>query len=109
MTIQDVREDLKLIRYYYQRKAEFERMKNVVVSPVVTELVDKYLTAVSRADIQLYYLFFQLYVECYTQEALAVKEGRSLMCIRKQHKKLCEFFANQFNNCAIKVTGKGEN
>lgn len=95
MTINDVRDELKIFRYYYQRKSEFDRMKNVVVAPEVMHIVNKYLNLAGTCEPKLYLIFCGLYIDGYSQEALAEKWGYSVVYIRKLNKKLCEYFVSK--------------
>ena len=106
-TIQSVKDDLKDIQCFYAHQETFENPR-VRISEQLQKKVCKYNNAVSLAAPRLCLVFTELYVKCKTQKELATywKVTKNYIC--KLNSRLCEYLVNYFNNCATKVTGKGE-
>ena len=54
MTIQQVRKDLRSIRYYYSKQKDFETAARTVGMNEIAETAERYNTAVRKAPIRLY-------------------------------------------------------
>ena len=106
-TIQSVKDDLKDIQCFFAHQEVFESSR-VRISEQLQEKVRKYSSAVTIASPRLYVIYTELYVNGKTQKALATDWGCTRNFICKLNSRLCEYFVTYFNNCATKVTGKGE-
>ena len=77
MTIQEIRSDLRAIRYYYSKQKEFDKAAETVGASRVTEIVEKYNQAVTNAPLKLYEVYVGLYVHNNTQETVSFDWDRS--------------------------------
>ena len=91
MTFDEIREDLKDIRYYYSRKDAFEDAENTIGTNAVLQKVNRYNAIVQLAPPKLYDIYNGLYVQNYTQEALAFEIGYTSVYIQYLNKKLLFF------------------
>lgn len=96
MTLQEIRKDLRAIRYYYSKQKEFEKAAETVGTSKVVETVEKYNQAVTNAPLKLYEVYVGLYVHNNTQEALAFDRDCCTEYIRRLNKELCVFLLNYF-------------
>lgn len=92
MEIAKIREDLKDIRYYYSRKAMFEKASASVGENSILKKIDNYNTLIRLAPPRLYDLYVSLYLENNTQESLSDKLGYSVEYISKLNSQLIKFF-----------------
>lgn len=95
-TSQEIRRDLRAIRYYYSKQKEFEKAAETVGASKITETVKRYNQAVTNAPPRLYEVYVGLYVQNNTQEALAYDWDYSTEYVKRLTKQLCEFFVDQF-------------
>ena len=72
LTLQQIRDDLKDIRYYYSRKEAFEQGFRVVGSNDIVGKAKRYNTVMQSAPTRLYDIYVGLYARNLTQEALSV-------------------------------------
>ena len=93
LSVNEIRQDLHDIRYYYTRKAAFD---NSGLSNQITEKVNRYNAAVRTAAPRLFDLYVCLYLQNQTQEATADEHGWSSVYVQKLHKRLLLFFEAQF-------------
>ena len=98
MTTEEIRAELQDVRYYYSRKAMFDRAKACVAKNAAVALAEKYGNAVRNAPPRLYDIYVTLYVENNTQASAAEKWGYSEGYIRNLNKQLYAFFVNAFAN-----------
>ena len=96
MTLNEIRRQLKTIRLYYTNKVRFSDAFDALPH-TVKELVDKYATIVSGAPLDLYYIYYELYVKGLTQEATAEDLNYSTEYIRQKNKKLLLFLQGKLN------------
>ena len=96
MTINELKQQLKTIRLYYTSKARFSAAFDTLPH-TVKELADKYAAVVSTAPLDLYYIYYELYVKGLTQEATAEDLNYSAEYIRQKNKRLLLFLQNKFN------------
>ena len=73
LTLQQIRDDLKDIRYYYSRKEAFENGFRMIGSNDIVGKAKRYNTAVQSAPTRLYDIYVGLYARNLTQEALSVE------------------------------------
>lgn len=91
ISLDEIREDLKDVRYFYMRKKVFEsNAKNVGVS-AIQKKVERYNAAVLNASAKLYDLYIGLYVDGKTQSLYSAEMGYSEKHIQKQNKQLLLF------------------
>jgi len=93
LTIQQIREDLNDIRFYYSKQKAIDYASKTVVQSSVVDKVNKYNQAVKDAPVRLYDLYISLYVQNNTQAALAYDWDCSERYIAKMTKDLQEFLA----------------
>lgn len=62
MTLDAIRKELKEVRYYYARRAIFDKALREVGNKNIMDLVKKYNDAVSTASPKLYDIYISLYV-----------------------------------------------
>ena len=98
MTIKEIREDLKEIRYYYGMSDIFKSGSKLIPPKAIVEKVEKYNAAVSLAPAKLYAVYVGLYVHNNTQTVLAEDWGYTDEYIKKLNNRLCEFLKNQFDS-----------
>ncbi|MBR4407046.1 MAG: hypothetical protein IKT27_01900 [Clostridia bacterium] len=97
ITLSEIREDLRDIRYYYSRKELFRKASSNVGINYVEEKLSKYNNAICLAPPRLYDLYVSLYLENNTQESLSEKLCYSPEYISKLNKQLVNFFLKNFN------------
>lgn len=91
ISISQIRQDLRDIRYYYSKQKMFDGLANSVGQNDVVENAMRYNKAVRNAPIKLYDVYVSLYINNNTQEALAYDWDVCCEYIRKLNKSLCEF------------------
>ena len=91
MTLQQIRQDLRDIRYYYSKKALFDSLSGVVVPSALLEKVGQYNTAMQGAPARLFDLYLSLYIRDNTQAALADEWNYSNDYIKQLNLQLCEY------------------
>ena len=97
LSLNEIRGDLKEIRYYYVRKEMFDSAVSVVGLSEVWDKVKKYKIAIQNAQPRLYDMYVSLYTKNRTQQALSIELGYTPEYIRLQHKKLLLFLQSYFN------------
>ena len=96
MTIEEIREDLKEIRYYYGMSDLF-RVGSKLVPPVqITQKVERYNKVIQNAPARLYAVYVGLYINNNTQAVLAEDWGYTNEYIKQLNNKLCEFIQKAF-------------
>ena len=73
LTLKQIRDDLKDIRYYYSRKEAFEQGFRVVGSNDIVGKAKRYNTVMQSAPTRLYDIYVCLYARNLTQEALSIE------------------------------------
>lgn len=96
MTLNEIRQQLKTIRLYYTNKARFSDVFDTLPH-TVKELAEKYAAIIGTAPLDLYYIYFELYVKGLTQEATAEELNYSTEYIRQKNKKLLLFLQQKLN------------
>ena len=97
MMLNEIRQQLKTIRLYYTNKARFSDAFDALPH-MVKELAEKYAAIVSIAPLDLYYIYFELYVKGLTQEATAEDLNYSTEYIRKKNKRLLLFLQQKIDD-----------
>ena len=98
LTLDEIRKDLKEIRYYYSHKKPMDGAFLDVVSNSVMDKVKKYNEAVSVAPPQIYDTYINLYVKNNTQEGLSIEWGYTPKYIYWFNRKLLLFLQSQMND-----------
>ena len=96
MTLNEIRQQLKTIRLYYTHKARFSAAFDALPHEAA-ELAEKYAAVVGTAPLDLYYIYYELYVKGLTQEATAEDLNYSTEYIRQKNKKLLLFLQNKLD------------
>ena len=96
MTLNEIRRQLKTIRLYYTSKARFSAAFNTLPHNV-TELAKQYAAMVKSAPLDLYLIYYELYVKGLTQEAAAEEMNFCTEYIRQKNKRLLLFLQSKFN------------
>ena len=96
MTLNEIRQQLKTIRLYYTSKARFSAAFDTLPHSV-TQLAEQYAKIVRTAPLDLYLIYYELYVKGLTQEAAAVDLNYSAEYIRQKNKKLLLFLQQRIN------------
>ncbi|MDE6441756.1 MAG: hypothetical protein K2L12_03265 [Clostridia bacterium] len=73
LTLKQIRDDLRDIRYYYSRKEAFEHGFRVIGPNDIVVKAKRYNTAMQSAPSRLYDVYVGLYVRTLTQEALSLE------------------------------------
>lgn len=88
MTLNEIREDLREIRYYFTHKAAFDNAVKLIGTNAVVEKVERYNKIFQNAPARMYDLYLGLYVNGYTQEAYAEEAGYCPQHIQELNKQL---------------------
>jgi hypothetical protein len=97
MTLEEVREDLKEIRYYYSMKDMFDSGAKTVLPVAVLEKVERYNKAIAQAPAKMYILYLSLYVRNNSQTTLAGDWGYTPNYVKDLNNMLIEFLRKQLN------------
>ncbi len=90
MTTEEIRKDLKTIRGYYAERQALES-EFLLLPHKTTKLVQAYADAIYDAPLDLYRVYFALYVKGLTQEAAAEELNYCTEYIRQKNKNLLEY------------------
>ena len=96
MTLNEIRQQLKTIRLYYTSKARFSAAFDTLPHSV-TELAATYAATITTAPLDLYLIYYELYVKGLTQEAAAVDLNYSTEYIRQKNKRLLLFLQQKLS------------
>lgn len=96
--IENIRKDLKDIRYYYSYRNDILNAVEFCGESKFTDKVKLYNRIISHAPINLYHLYYNLYISGYTQEALSNKLCYSLEYVSRLNSKLLLFFMEELNS-----------
>ncbi|MCM1295584.1 MAG: hypothetical protein NC311_08575 [Muribaculaceae bacterium] len=92
ITLNEIREDLKDIRYYYLRKPMFEEaLKFTGRMNEIKGKVDMYNEIMLKAQPRMYDLYYSLYIRNHTQESLSEELGYTPEYIQKLNKRLLKY------------------
>lgn len=91
LTLKQIRDDLKDIRYYYSRKEAFEHGFRVIGESGIVGKAKRYNTAMQSAPTRLYDIYVGLYARNLTQEALSIELGYTPEYIQILNKRLLLF------------------
>ena len=97
-TINEIKEDLSNIKYYYSRKKKFDvNFGNTGINDVF-QLTEKYNLLAKKLKSRLYDIYIGLYVNNHTQQSLANELGSSQSYVFQQNKILVDYFYKKLNN-----------
>ena len=94
LSLSEIREDLKEIRYYYSKQKLFDAAAHTAHSHIL-DLAQRYNNAIKNAPARLYDLYISLYVQNNTQAALAYDWGCTENYIKVLNKQLCEYLQHE--------------
>lgn len=72
MTLDEVKADLRELRYYYSKQRDLDGASHLVGKSVIAEKAERYNAAVRKAPVKLYDLYVSLYVNNNTQLVVAL-------------------------------------
>ena len=90
-TIQEIRADLRDIRYYFSRKKSFDKLSGLNIRCEIEEKIKYYNNLMATANPNLIDLYVNLYLKENTQEGVSYDMGYSQTYIYKLNRKLLEF------------------
>ncbi len=90
MTTEEIRNELKTIRLYYADKAKMDAAFQVLPHKTA-DLVRSYAEVIRNVPLDLYRIYFELYVKGLTQESAAEKLNYCCEYVRMKNKKLLEY------------------
>ena len=101
ITLNEIKEDLKNIRYYYMRKDTFEEARNFTgrMNGILAK-VNRYNDIMQEAAPRLYDLYYSLYIRNHTQESLSEELGYTPEYVNKLNKKLLQFLQSAIKESA---------
>lgn len=97
MLSEQVKNELREVRYYFSRKANMDALSKDVGTSSAKALADKYVSVIRSAPAKLYDLFGCLYIQNKTQETVAAELYYSEEHIRRLIRELIEYFAKKIN------------
>lgn len=97
MTLNEIRKELKEIRYYYSRKNVFDKEVESIGVNSICKRIEVYNKIACLAPPRLFDLYITLYKENNTQESLADKLGYSSEHISRLNNELVRFFYKKIN------------
>ena len=102
LTLTTIRNDLKDIKYYYSRKALFDKAFEYTGENDVIKKVERYNDVMRLAPPKFYDLYYSLYIMNHTQESYSDELGFTPEYIQMLNKKLLKFLQT-------KLVNEGEN
>lgn len=98
--LNQIREDLKDIRYYHSRKELLDKAIQLSGKSEILRKIDIYNNAMLYAPPKLLDVYYSLYFQNHTQESLAAELGFTIDYIFKLHKQLLKFLQKQLSEVA---------
>ena len=96
-TISAIRNDLKDIKYYYSRKALFDKAIVATNGNEIVSKVNTYNELMKSASLRIYDLYYSLYVINHTQESYSDELGCSPEYVQRLNKQLLKFLLSKIN------------
>lgn len=96
-TKEQIRNDLKNIRYYYMKKEKLDAAFAKTGENGILTIVGEYHKIMCKASPQLYDVYVSLYVRGITQESTAEELDYSTFYIYKLNNRLINFLYSAFN------------
>lgn len=100
MTLEQIRNDLKDIRYYHSRKELLDKAIQLSGQSEILKKIDLYNTAMQSASPKLLDVYYSLYFKNHTQESLSDELGFTVDYIYKMNKQLLKFLQKQLSEAA---------
>lgn len=96
-TIEKVREDLKILTKYYEYENELKQAFQTVPHPRTEQVLKTYTEIIGTAPLDLYMIFYELYVLGNTQENTAEQLHYCVEQIRRKNTQLLQYFLAHIN------------
>ncbi len=93
MTLEQVRNDLKEIKYYHSHRKMLETSFAYTGQNVFVEKLERYNKSVCNAPLKLHEVYVGLHIDGYSQEELAERLGVTRVYIYQLNKELVSYFA----------------
>lgn len=100
MTLEQIRNDLKDIKYYNSRKELLDKAIQLSGKSEILKKIDHYNAAMQYAAPKLLDVYYSLYFKNHTQESLADELGFTIDYIYKMNKQLLKFLQKQLSEAA---------
>ena len=97
ITIDQIREDLRDIRYYYSMQKLIDSASKTVRPVAVLNKVEQYNAIIQNAPAKMYILYVSLYVHNNSQTELAEEWGFTREYIKDLNQKLVEYLHSTLN------------
>ena len=97
ITVDEVRNELKEIRYYYSHKDSIDNASKIIGENILMKRVKLYAEVIMSAPAKLYELFYSLYVFGHTQQSLADQMCYTREYVRLANCDLIKFLTNELN------------
>lgn len=97
ITIDQIREDLKDIRYYYSMQELFDKASSKVRPVAVLNKVQQYNEVIKNSPARMYIIYVSLYVQNNSQTQLAEQWGFTREYIKELNQKLVEYLYSILN------------
>ena len=101
ITSEQIRNDLREIRYYYARKDKLDDASHSTGALPIKKIAEKYNSIVREAPLRLYDVYACLYIRGQTQEELASELGYTPQYIRKMIIQLLAYFKKKLNETEV--------
>ena len=98
ISIKQIRDELKQVRYYYANRQTFDRNMHITGNAKFIEIIKKYNEAIVEAEPLLYNIYASLYLENNTQMSLGEIWGYSQEHICYLNNKLVSYFYKRLNS-----------
>ena len=98
VTMETIKTDLHEIRYYYQRKEQFDKAFDTIGEcSNIIEKAERYHRAICEAEPRLYEMYHHLFIEFQSYDQTAAKLHYSKVYIYKMCRRLYEYFLAYFS------------
>ncbi len=97
LSIQQIREELREVRYYYSKQKVFNAMESAGIKNKSKVLADKYNKAMENAPMKLFDLYISLYVNNNTQLVVAEDLGYVVEYVRQLNRQLYIYLQSEFS------------
>ena len=97
ITIDQIREDLRDIRYYYSMQKLFDSATKSVKAVAVLNKVEQYNAIMQNAPAKMYIIYVSLYVNNNSQAKLAENWGFTREYVKELNQKLVEYLQSILN------------
>jgi len=97
MTLEQVKADLRDIRYYYAKQKDLDGAARSVGTSSIKEKVERYNEAVRKAPVKLYDVYVSLYVNNNTQLVLSFDWDCSSEYVKRLNRQLCRFLQEELS------------